>query len=211
MRQKLLLLLCLTLGLLNHSATNAAQVTASKKATKKTVQAKVGSSKKHFNKSVARNSKHSKKGKKHKGSKHIVAEPRDHAPIEMIAQNKEKIRVSDSVHNSYIKLDNEEVEEGYFASLFSSQKKLASFETLEGTASVFKSVSGWEDKKFYILTNQLPIGTIVRITTSDFKSICAKVISSLPDVSNTIQFRLSDAAAAILGITNKTFKISVTY
>ena len=141
----------------------------------------------------------------------MAKEPRDKAPSEMIAQNKEKLRLSDSVHNSYIQLDNKEVEEGYFAGLFSKQKKIASFETLEGTASVFKSVSGWEDKKFYILTNQLPIGTIVRITTADFKSICAKVISSLPDVSNSIQYRLSDAAAAILGITNKTFKISVTY
>jgi hypothetical protein len=211
MRQKLFLLLCLTLGLLAQSVAYAEPVAASKKSGKKTAHAKVGSSKKHINKSVARNSKHSKRGKKHRGGNHIVVEPRDNAPIEMIAQNKEKIRVSDSVHNSYIKLDNKEIEEGYFASLFSSQKKAATFETLEGTASVFKSVSGWEDKKFYILTNQLPIGTIVRITTTDLKSICAKVISSLPDVSNSIQFRLSDAAAAILGITNKTFKISVTY
>jgi hypothetical protein len=211
MRQKLLLLLCLSLGLSVHSDTYAEPAAYSKKVIKKSKHAKVRSSKKHLKKSVAKNSKHSKKGKKHRGGKYIVLEPRDKAPIEMIAQNKEKIRLSDSVHNSYIKLDNKEVEEGYFASLFSSQKKLASFETLEGTASVFKSVSGWEDKKFYILTNQLPIGTIVRITTSDLKSICAKVISSLPDVSNSIQFRLSDAAAAILGITNKTFKISVTY
>jgi hypothetical protein len=95
--------------------------------------------------------------------------------------------------------------------LFTNQKKSASFQTLEGTAAVFKSVSGWEDKKFYILTNQLPIGTIVRITTSDLKSICAKVINALPEVGNSIQYRLSDAAAAILGITNKTFQISVTY
>lgn len=211
MRLKLLLLLCLSLGLLVHSDTYAEPAAYSKKVIKKSKHAKVGVSKKHARKSLARNSKHSKKGKKHRSKHESVMVPRDNAPIEMIAQNKEKIRVSDSVHNSYIKLDNKEIEEGYFASLFSSQKKVASFETLEGTASVFKSVSGWEDKKFYILTNQLPIGTIVRITTSDFKSICAKVISSLPDVSNTIQFRLSDAAAAILGITNKTFKISVTY
>ena len=137
--------------------------------------------------------------------------PKDPAQIEMIAQNKERMRIIDSVHNSYVQLDNKEVEEGYFASLFSKQKKMASFVTLEGTASVFKSVSGWEDKKFYILTNELPIGTIVRITTSDLKSICAKVISTLPDVSNSIQYRLSDAAAALLGMNNKTFKISVTY
>ena len=121
------------------------------------------------------------------------------------------MRLSDSAHKSTIQLNNTELEEGYFASLFTNQKKSASFQTLEGTAAIFKSVSGWEDKKFYILTNQVPIGTIVRITTSDLKSICAKVINSLPEVGNSIQYRLSDAAAAILGITNKTFQISVTY
>ena len=55
------------------------------------------------------------------------------------------------------------------------------------------------------------MGTIVRITTSDLKSICAKVINALPEVGNAIQYRLNDAAAAILGVTNKTFQVSVTY
>jgi len=152
-----------------------------------------------------------KKGKKRRG-KHTAFVPlKNPEPLKLIADNKEKMRLSDSLHKSTMLVNNTELEEGYFASLFTNQKKSASFQTLEGTAAVFKSVSGWEDKKFYILTNQLPIGTIVRITTADFKSICAKVISSLPDVSNSIQYRLSDAAAAILGITNKTFKISVTY
>jgi hypothetical protein len=200
MRLKLAFLLCLLLGLMAQTSLYAKHKASAKKKANHALIHK---------RSVAHHS--SKKGKKHRGKKEWASQPKDKAPSEMIAQNKEKIRVSDSVHNSYIQLDNKEIEEGYFAGLFSKQKKLASFETLEGTASVFKSVSGWEDKKFYILTNQLPIGTIVRITTADFKSICAKVISSLPDVSNSIQYRLSDAAAAILGITNKTFKISVTY
>jgi hypothetical protein len=136
--------------------------------------------------------------------------------LQVISLNKEKARVNDSIHNTLISHQGDgvgasKVEEGYFASLFSDQKKSASFQTLDGTASVFKSISGWQDKKFYILTNEIPIGTIVKITTADFKTICAKVINALPDVSNSIQYRLSDAAAAILGITNKTFQITVTY
>ena len=133
------------------------------------------------------------------------------APLQMIAQNKEKVRLTDSVHKSIVVNGTKIEDEGYFASLFSNQKKAASIQTLEGTAAVFKSLSGWQDKKFYILTNQLPVGTVVRITTADFKSICAKVINSLPEVGNAVQYRLNDAAAAILGITNKTFQISVTY
>jgi len=136
--------------------------------------------------------------------------------LQVISLNKEKARLSDSLHNAFISHQGEginttKVDEGYFAALFSDQKKSASFQTLDGTASVFKSISGWQDKKFYILTNEIPIGTIVKITTADFKTICAKVINALPDVSNSIQYRLSDAAAAILGITNKTFQITVTY
>jgi hypothetical protein len=37
------------------------------------------------------------------------------------------------------------------------------------------------------------------------------VINSLPEVGNAVQYRLNDAAAAILGISNKTFKVSITY
>jgi hypothetical protein len=128
----------------------------------------------------------------------------------MIAQNQEKARLSDSVHKEVFANNNKD-EEGYFATLYSKQKKTNTFQTIEGTAAVFKSVSGWEDKKFYILTNELPVGTLVRITTPDLKSICAKVISALPEVSTTIKYRLNDAAAAILGISNKTFPITVTY
>ncbi|MGI9137985.1 MAG: hypothetical protein ACR2IM_03000, partial [Sediminibacterium sp.] len=136
--------------------------------------------------------------------------------LQVISLNKEKARISDSIHNAIISHTAEnanatKVEEGYFATLFSDQKKTASFQTLDGTASVFKSISGWQDKKFYILTNEIPIGTIVKITTADLKSVFAKVINALPEVGNSIQYRLSDAAAAILGITNKTFQITVTY
>lgn len=152
-----------------------------------------------------------KKGRRHRVKHNAFVPLKNPESLKLIADNKEKMRLSDSVHKSIILANNTELEEGYFASLFTNQKKSASFQTLEGTAAIFKSVSGWEDKKFYILTNQVPIGTIVRITTSDLKSICAKVINSLPEVGNSIQYRLSDAAAAILGITNKTFQISVTY
>jgi hypothetical protein len=133
------------------------------------------------------------------------------AQWEMIAQNKEQSRIKDSVQKTNLVQVSNATNEGYFASLFSSQKKAATFQTLNGTAAVFKSMSGWQDNKFYILTNELPVGTIVRITTADFKSICAKVINALPEVGNAIQYRLNDAAAAILGVTNKTFQVSVTY
>ena len=202
MLQRCLIMFLIVIGLFGQLSSYAQKPNSTKKSlVHHKAKSKKGISKKGI----------SKKGRRHRG-KHTAFVPlKNPEPLKLIADNKEKMRLSDSAHKSTIQLNNTELEEGYFASLFTNQKKSASFQTLEGTAAIFKSVSGWEDKKFYILTNQVPIGTIVRITTSDLKSICAKVINSLPEVGNSIQYRLSDAAAAILGITNKTFQISVTY
>jgi len=174
----------------------------------------IGKSSKSKKGSKKKSSKYSKSKRGSSKSKKSVAKV---APVvrtaqwEMIAQNKEQSRIKDSVQKTNLVQVNTTVNEGYFASFFSSQKKAATFQTLNGTAAVFKSMSGWQDNKFYILTNELPVGTIVRITTSDLKSICAKVINALPEVGSAIQYRLNDAAAAILGVTNKTFQVSVTY
>ena len=201
MLKRWFLLFFIVIGLFGQLSSYAAK---HKQGPKQTVKAAA----QHKKKGIAHSKK---KGKKRRGKHSAFVPLKNPEPLKLIADNKEKMRLSDSTLKSTMLVNNTELEEGYFASLFTHQKKSASFQTLEGTAAVFKSVSGWEDKKFYILTNQLPIGTIVRITTSDLKSICAKVINALPEVGNSIQYRLSDAAAAILGITNKTFQISVTY
>jgi hypothetical protein len=209
--KKFILYLILAFGLFSQTDATGAKG--------KTV-AKTGQTKKKVTKKkpTSKSSK-SKKGSKKKSSKYSkskkpvakVAPVVRTAQWEMIAQNKEQSRIKDSVQKTNLVQVNTATNEGYFASLFSSQKKAATFQTLNGTAAVFKSMSGWQDNKFYILTNELPVGTIVRITTADFKSICAKVINALPEVGNAIQYRLNDAAAAILGVTNKTFQVSVTY
>ena len=228
MFKRLILLVVLALGLFAQESAFAAKhkkasrkhkssLTASSKKKKGSghTTAYKKSSKKKKSAYYAKNSRKHKKSRFRKGSK-ISAEQlaadraKREASKDMIAQNIEKKKQTDSAHKLVFVNVNKE-EEGYFANMFSKQKQAASFQTIEGTAAVFKSVSGWEDKKFYILTNEIPVGTLVRITTLDLKSICAKVISALPDMGNSIQYRLNDAAAAILGLTSKTFKISVTY
>jgi hypothetical protein len=194
-----------------HSKAKSAHPTSAGKKTATAKHSKKQTKKGAIKKGGKKHNRSKKNRKGHTTASLTEAEKTNRAaPLEMIAQNQEKKRVSDSAHKLVFVNANKD-EEGYFATLFSRQKKATSFQTLEGTAAVFKSVSGWEDKKFYILTNELPVGTLVRITTPDLKSICAKVISALPDVSANIKYRLNDAAAAILGITNKTFPISVTY
>jgi hypothetical protein len=199
--KKFILYLILAFGLFSQTDATGAKgkTVAQKKPTSKTSKSKKTTKKK------------SSKYSKSKKSVAKVAPVVRTAQWQMIAQNKEQSRIKDSVQKTNLAQVSTTSNEGYFASLFSSQKKAATFQTLNGTAAVFKSMSGWQDNKFYILTNELPVGTIVRITTSDFKSICAKVINALPEVGNAIQYRLNDAAAAILGVTNKTFQVSVTY
>lgn len=217
-----ILFLLLIIGIFSSELTFAAK----RKSTKHSTHRVSGSSKHKVTKKskkvkkgrktyVKGRSKHSKYHKK--TSSDVTAKLQNtvdktgEGPKQMIALNTEKARISDSVNKSTIINGGSKDNEGYFASLFAAKNRAASFQTLEGTAAVFKSISGWDDKKFYVLTNLLPVGTIVRITTPDLKSICAKVINALPEVGNSVQYRLNDAAAAILGINNKTFPVSVTY
>lgn len=217
--KKFILYLILAFGLFSQTDATGAKgkavakkgQTTKKATTKKKPISKSSKSKKSTKKKSSKYSKSKKKGSKSKKSVAKVAPVARTAQWQMIAQNKEQSRIKDSVQKTNLVQESTTVNEGYFASFFSNQKKAATFQTLNGTAAVFKSMSGWKDNKFYILTNELPVGTIVRITTSDLKSICAKVINALPEVGNAIQYRLNDAAAAILGVTNKTFQVSVTY
>ena len=216
--KKLILYLILAFGLFSQMDATGAKSEALvkegqtvKKATQKKPTSKSSKSKKSSKKKSSKYSKSKKKSAKSKKSVTKVAPVVRTAQWQMIAQNKEQSRIKDSVQKTTLVQESTTVNEGYFASFFSNQKKAATFQTLNGTAAVFKSMSGWQDNKFYILTNELPVGTIVRITTADLKSICAKVINALPEVGNAIQYRLNDAAAAILGVTNKTFQVSVTY
>ena len=216
--KKFLLYLILAFGLFSQTDAIGAKSKAVakkgqtvKKATQIKPTSKTSKSKKGTKKKSSKYSKSKKKSSKSKKSVAKVAPVVRTAQWQMIAQNKEQSRIKDSVQKTKLVQESTTVNEGYFASFFSNQKKAATFQTLNGTAAVFKSMSGWKDNKFYILTNELPVGTIVRITTSDLKSICAKVINALPEVGNAIQYRLNDAAAPILGVTNKTFQVSVTY
>jgi hypothetical protein len=217
MFSKYLLILVVFIGLLNSASSNAAVSFSVSQTVSKSKKAKAKSST-SAKKSKKSKSKRSKKSKSRNSSYTVVKDSvqlkkeadNKNASLQMIADNQVKTRVADSIRKiSLLNVSNNK--EGYYASMFTNQSKATTFQTLEGTAAVFKSLSGWDDGKFYILTNQMPIGTIVRITTPELKSICAKVINSLPDVGGAIQYRLSDAAATILGISNKIFKVSVSY
>jgi LysM repeat protein len=98
---------------------------------------------------------------------------------------------------------------GVFRKHFSDDGK-----SMEGNAGIFKSTSGWGDGKYYALINNIPVGTIVKVSfSSTNKSIYAKVLGQLPEMkeSQGLLLRISDAAAAELGAEIGKFYVDVKY
>ena len=91
---------------------------------------------------------------------------------------------------------------GYFKNTFYQQVKtspLTKEQTL--TSSIFKTMSGWQDGKYYLLINGVEPGTIVKITNpSNSKTIFAKVLYAMDKIRENqgVDVRISDAAAASL-------------
>lgn len=91
----------------------------------------------------------------------------------------------------------------YFATGYVQQAKEGKEQKLENpTYGTFKSSSGWQDGKYYMLMNDVVPGTIVKVSALESgKTIHAKVLGAVPPgkESEGMQLRLSNAAAAALG------------
>lgn len=104
--------------------------------------------------------------------------------------------------------------EGYFKSLFGVDVAGRSLESATGAAMTFKTSSGWNDKKYYILINDIAPGSIVKITyPGSGKTIYAKVLWNMGNLKENegLNFRISNAAADALGVTELKFQITVGY
>jgi len=97
---------------------------------------------------------------------------------------------------------------GFFSTDYAGNGKTAS-----GTAGTFKSTSGWSDGKYYALMNAVPVGSIIRVTGTNGKTIYAKVLGQLPEMqeSNGLLIRISNAASAELGLGEGKFPVEVKY
>ena len=98
-------------------------------------------------------------------------------------------------------------DQGFFASQFVSTQQ-----EITGTAGVLKTSSGWLDKKYYVLMNNVAPGTIVKISVNN-NIIYAKVLEALPDVKEDqgLILRVSNAAASVLNITDNKFQVTINY
>ncbi|HNJ57513.1 MAG TPA: LysM peptidoglycan-binding domain-containing protein [Chitinophagaceae bacterium] len=102
-------------------------------------------------------------------------------------------------------------DEGFFVTSYSVNSDNSVSTT--GEAATFKSTSGWTNREYYVLCNDIPTGTIVRITANNNRSICAKVLGALPEMkeNKNLIIRISNAGAAVLKITEKRFNVKITY
>lgn len=93
---------------------------------------------------------------------------------------------------------------GFFAGGFEQQAKEGKEQRIDNpTFGVFKSSSGWQDGKYYMLMNDVVPGTIVKIgAIGSGKTVHAKVLGAVPPgkESEGLTLRLSNAAAAALGM-----------
>lgn len=93
---------------------------------------------------------------------------------------------------------------GFFAAGFEQQAKEGKEQQLDNPPfGLFKSASGWQDGKYYMLMNDVVPGTIVKIGVGESgKTIYAKVLGAVPPgkESEGLKLRLSNAAAAALGM-----------
>ena len=103
--------------------------------------------------------------------------------------------------------------EGVFANVFTTDASQKSINNKSGEAATFKSTSGWQDKKYYILMNDVAPGTIVKIASMENKVVYAKVLGSMPDMkeNNGLLLRISNAAASYLGIIDPKFPVQISF
>lgn len=138
-------------------------------------------------------------------SKSIPAKEKETTPI--FHQNIEEKSNDTSLGNRNIP------DEGFFASLYVRNDLTLVQQYRSGDAATFKTTSGWTDRKYYVLINDVTPGTIVRITASNNKSICARVLSPLPLIKGDegLLLRINNAAASALGIKDDKFTVTLTF
>lgn len=114
------------------------------------------------------------------------------------------------INSDYVPRDDDE---GYFAAAYTEHEKAQIQQFRSGDASTFKTISGWTDRKFYVLMNDVAPKTIVRVTGQGNKSICAMVLGPLQETKGAsgLLVRISNSAAAALGLVDQKFTVTVTY
>ncbi|HEY6063269.1 MAG TPA: LysM peptidoglycan-binding domain-containing protein [Chitinophagaceae bacterium] len=106
--------------------------------------------------------------------------------------------------------------QGYFKNDFEKQIRITPASKDETvTSGIFRTTSGWQDAKFYLLIDKVPPGTIVKvINPGNNKAVYAKVLGEMSGIRQNegLNIRISNAAASALEITEQDkFIVKVNY
>lgn len=97
-------------------------------------------------------------------------------------------------------------DEGFFRTHFAQQVMMSPItKSATVTAGIFKTTSGWQDGKYYMLIDGVQPGTIIRITNpANNKMVFAKVLGEMSGIRQNegLNIRVSNAAAAALKISD---------
>ncbi len=108
------------------------------------------------------------------------------------------------------------INEGFFKSSFELQvKKYPVSKSQTVTAGIFKTASGWQDTKYYLLVDGVPPGTIIKIINpTNSRVIYAKVLGEMSGIRQNegMDIRICNSAVAALEIaeTDK-FIVKISY
>ena len=105
---------------------------------------------------------------------------------------------------------------GFFKSYFDQQvRKFPVTKEETVTAGIFKTASGWQDEKYYILIDAVTPGTIIKVTNpANSKTIFAKVLGEMSGVRQNegYNIRISNSAASVLQVSEQDkFIVKVNY
>ncbi|MEP6584495.1 MAG: LysM peptidoglycan-binding domain-containing protein [Ginsengibacter sp.] len=103
---------------------------------------------------------------------------------------------------------------GYFKKLYNDQVERKAPVNETGSASVFKSTSGWQDGKYYCFNNDALPGTIIKVTdNSSGKSVFVKVLDAIPDIKQNsgLAVIISNSAAEELGTGENKFDCALSF
>jgi LysM repeat protein len=100
-----------------------------------------------------------------------------------------------------------DISNGYFKASFDQQVRTnPASKNSTVTSGIFKTTSGWQDAKYYLLIDGVSPGTIVKIVNPDNnKAVYAKVLGEMNGIRQNqgLDIRISNAAAAALQVTEE--------
>ncbi|MEP7375084.1 MAG: LysM peptidoglycan-binding domain-containing protein [Chitinophagaceae bacterium] len=146
-----------------------------------------------------------------------VVKTETETPKEIVPEVKEETKKAEPV---FVKQETSPTssEQGYFKKSFEQQVKISPLsKNATVTSGIFKTTSGWQDAKYYLLIDGVPTGTIVKVINPDNNiAVYAKVLGEMNGIRQNegYDIRISNAAASTLGIAvsdTEKFVLKVNY